>query len=158
MKRFKFKLEAILAERKRAEDLKLKEWTIARRFLQALMDDLASLEKGMTDAINKGDQLAASDRIDNVGMFSAVDSFIQGQKLRIVWKGREIERGAKITERKRQEYVATRQKREVLEKFKERKRAEHRAAVQKQELKMLDDIYIMNGAARRRMDEEEAGL
>lgn len=155
MKRFKFKLETVLTERKRIEDLRLREWTIAKRMLQALMDDLSELESGLADGIARATDLGSSPDMSNVGMFSAVDDFIAGQKLRIIWKSQEIERGAKLTEKKRQEYIRASQKRQALEKLKERKLAEHKERAHKDELRKLDDIYIMNGAARKRMESED---
>ncbi len=163
MKRFKFKLEVVLAERKRVEDLRLREWTLAKRILQGMMDILTALETGLEDAIKKDTQLGSGTGVDGIGMFAAVDQFIAGQKTRIVWKTQEIERGARLTDKKRVEYVKARQKREALEKLKERRLGEHRAVAHKRDLKILDDIYIMSGAARRRADaesdaEEEAAV
>ncbi|MBI3556913.1 MAG: flagellar FliJ family protein [Deltaproteobacteria bacterium] len=158
MKRFRFKLEVVLAERKRVEDLRLREWTLAKRILQGMMDALTVLELGLADAISKDSQLGSGPGVDGIGMFAAVDQFIAGQKTRIVWKTQEIERGARLTDKKRVEYVKARQKREALEKLKERRLGEHRVASHKHELKTLDDIYIMSGAARRRMDEEDEGV
>jgi flagellar export protein FliJ len=163
MKKFKFKLEVVLSERKKVEDLRRKEWTMAMRFLQALMDDLAELERQLAEAIERGDQLATIGQAPAgpgalahpaTGMFQVVDGFIAGQKMRIAWKAQEIERAAKFTERRRVDYVAARQKREALEKLRARKLAEYRAESKKQELRKLDDLYIMNGAARRRIEAE----
>ena len=156
MKKFKFKLEVVLAERKRVEDLRLREWTLAKRILQGMMDVLTELETSLDGAIHKETQLGGSPGISGIGMFAAVDQFIAGQKARIVWKTQEIERGARLTDKKRVEYVKARQKREALEKLKERRLGEHRDVAHKNELKVLDDIYIMTGAARRRMSIEDA--
>lgn len=155
MKKFKFKLETVLSERKRVEDLRLREWTLAKRLLQGLVDDLTRLENELADAINKATELAASAQVYNIGEHAAVDGFIAGQKVRIIWKTQEIERGTKIVERKRLEYVQASQKRQALEKLKERKQTAHGEAAHKKELKQMDDIYIMTGAAQRRMAEED---
>lgn len=151
MKKFKFKLEVVLGERKRVEDLRLREWVLAKRILQGMIDELAAMEKRLAEVFRESTETGAHD----AAMLSAIESFIQGTKVRITWKKRDIERGAKLTERKRLEYVQASQKRAMLDKLKERRFAEFREALRKGELKKLDDIYIMNGAAHRRAEHEQ---
>lgn len=156
MKKFKFKLETVLKERKKVEDQRLKDWTLARQLIQAIYDQLAALESRLVEAVDETTALSAQPT-GTVGMVISMDSFIKGQKIRIEWKRREVERAEKIVEKARLLYVTARQKREAIEKLKERKHTEYKDAVRKHEAKIMDDIYIMNGAARRRMVEEEEG-
>ena len=158
MKKFRFKLDVVLAERKRVEDQRLKDWTLAQRLLQGMYDQLHALQKRLSVAFGEATSLGAL-QAGNVGMLSSVESFISGQKVRIEWKSREIERAIKIVEKARLLYVTARQKREALEKLKERKFDEFKEAIRKNELKKLDDIYVMTGAAvrRAREEDEEAG-
>jgi flagellar protein FliJ len=151
MKKFKFKLEVVLNERKRVEDLRLREWVLAKRILQSMIDELAAMEQRLKKAFREATDTGANDP----AMLSTIESFIQGTKIRIVWKKRDIERGAKLTERKRLEYVHASQKRAMLDKLKEKQLEQFREEVKMRELKELDDIYIMNGAARRRMENED---
>jgi flagellar FliJ protein len=151
MKKFKFKLEVVLTERKRVEDLRLREWTIAKQILQSMIDELRAMEKRLQEAFREATVTGAHD----AAMLTAIESFIQGTKLRIKWKKRDIERGEKLSEKKRLEYVQARQKRAMLDKLKEKQLEAFREELRKRELKQLDDIYIMNGAARRRSEEED---
>lgn len=155
MKRFKFKLEAVLTERKRVEDVRLREWTLTKRFLQALLEDLSDLEKGLEDGIARVTELNKLSEESHIGMYAALEAFISGQKTRIIWKSQEIQKATKLSERARVEYIKMRQKREALEKLKERKNQDYRKEVRKSEFRQIDDIYIMNGAARRKLESED---
>lgn len=160
MKKFKFKLETVLKERKRIEDLRLREWTLAQRILMNMVGELTALEKRFAEVVGEatliGGPLPRAAE-NHVGMITTTESFIQGTKLRIGWKKQDIGRAEKLTEKKRGEYVRASQKRKALEKLKERRLAQHKSAARKQEIRALDDIYIMNGAARRRMEEDDDG-
>jgi flagellar FliJ protein len=147
MKKFKFKLETVLGERKRIEDAKLRDWTLAQQIVLKMKSELADLERALATAVDEGGRLDSS----SIGMYAAVDAFIKGTKIRIVWKKAEIERASKLLEKKRQEYVTARQRREALQKLKERKHAEYNDALKARELKELDDLYIMS----RKTTEEE---
>lgn len=151
MKRFRFKLEVVLRERKRIEDLKLGEWVLAKNVLQTMVDQRQELEDRLASAMK---ELSRTDG-SSVSLALVGDAFIEGQKIRIEWKKREIERGEKLVEKKRLEYVAVKQKRMALDKLKERKFEEYRDEARKQEQKTLDDTYIMTGAFKAREAEEE---
>jgi flagellar export protein FliJ len=153
MKRFKFRLEAVLKERKRQEDLRQREWVLARNILQGMIDQKNALEKRLGEAIGEMTEVSGK----SSGMADVLEGFISGQKHRITWKTLEIERGSKLVERKRQEYVAASQKRKALEKLKEKQHETWLDELKKRELKALDDTYIMNGAYKARMEEEEMG-
>jgi flagellar FliJ protein len=154
MKTFKFRLETVLFERKRIEDLRLRELTLAQQIMIQLRRELGELEDRLHTAFEEYTVLVTQPDLV-VGAVTALDAFITGLKQRIEWKKRDIERGARLTEKKRLEYVAARQKREALEKLKERQYAEHREAARKRELKQLDDLYVMTGGAARRRELEE---
>lgn len=152
MKRFKFKLEVVLKERKRVEDLKQREWMMARRLLLAMNEDLTNMIERLEAAFGEATQLGAA---GNIGMLHSIDGFIDGTKLRIEWKRQEIVRAEKLTEKKRVEYVKERQKREALEKLKERKYEEFKEELRKKELRELDELYVMSAGYKRRAAEED---
>lgn len=154
MKKFRFKLEVVLSERKRVEDQRLKDWTLAQRLLQGMCDQLVALQERLLAAFDEATSLGTL-QSGSVSVMSTVETFISGQKIRIDWKTREIERAKKIVEKARLLYVTARQKREALEKLKERRLDEFKERIRKDELKRMDDIYVMNGAAVRRAAEED---
>ncbi|HRK03340.1 MAG TPA: flagellar FliJ family protein, partial [Oligoflexia bacterium] len=51
-----------------------------------------------------------------------------------------------LTNKKRQEYVAARQKREALEKLKTKRHQNYLEDVKAHEQRMLDDLYIMRAS------------
>lgn len=159
MRRFKFKLEVVLKERKRIEDMRLREWTLSKRILQDLVDELTALETRLEEVFGEATETVHLDGVSNdIGVIQMMDSFIVGTKLRIERKKSEILRAARLTEKKRLEFVAASQKREALEKFKEKKFEDYKRETLKREHRDLDDVYIMSGAAHKsleRADEEE---
>lgn len=154
MKKFRFKLESVLKERKKVEDERLRDWTMARQIIQGMYDQLKSMQTRLGEAFDETTALGAQ-ASGTVAMFHSMESFIKGTKLRIDWKQREIARAEKIVEKAKLLYITARQKREAIEKLRERRLAEYKDAARAKELKIMDDIYIMNGAARRRMEIED---
>lgn len=151
MKKFKFKLEAVLTERKRVEDLLLREWVEAKNILLGMINEKVELETRLAEAVDEMTETGGA----SMGLRDVMENFISGQKVRIGWKVRQIERAEKLVEKKRLQYVAARQKREAIEKLKERQLEQYKALAKKLERKALDDTYIMNGAFKIRQKEEE---
>ena len=142
MKKFKFRLETVLNERKKNENIKLRDWTLAQRILQTLANQKIQFEKRLNEACSEATQLAELP-INSSAEFYTIDNFIKGIKLLIQWKEQEIERATKLTQKKYSEYVQASQKRKILEKLKEKRTEEFKKAIHKKELKELDDLYIM---------------
>ena len=158
MKKFKFRLEAVLVERKKAEDGRLRDWAQTKRMLQQLVDDLSLLESKLQGAFvdcTSTAQATSGSALGTIGLLGSIENYINGTKTRIAWKRRDIERGSKLVEKARQLYLQAKQRRNVLEKLKENQFERYKLAAHKHELRQLDDVYIMNGAARKRMDLED---
>lgn len=155
MKKFRFKLEVVLEERKRQEDIKLRELMVAERLLQGLVDQKVYLQERLAVAVKDGGPLAALAE-NTSGEFHILHTFIEGTKIRIRWKEQEIERGRKLTDKKRQEYVAARQKREALEKLKTKRKQVYVDNVRKMEQRQMDDLYIMRARFLKGTEEESA--
>lgn len=151
MKRFKFKLEAVRLDRKRGEDLKLREWSIVNRMLAELRNEKTAMEERMKSAFREMTDLNAMPRL-STGLITELESFIQGLRQRIEWKGGEIARAEKFVERKRVEWMAARQKRMILDKLKEKKVEEHLEEARWREDRDLDDLNLMR--ARIKAGEE----
>lgn len=143
-KKFVFKLEVVLKERKRQEELRLHEWVLARTILQKMIDFNDELKEKLQKTIGEATELASMP-INSVGQLLAMHDFIEATKKRITWKTQEIEKGSKLTEKKRLEYVSAAQKRQSLEKLRDKKLDEYKDMLAKKELKELDDVYIMRG-------------
>ena len=153
-KKFQFRLEVVLTERKRQEEKRLQEWTLARQVIGEMIKVCEALKARLRLAMTEATDLAGLKHNVAANLIS-MEHFITGTKTKIGWKEREIERAEKLVERKRLEYVAASQKRKTLEKLKESKLKEYMLIQKKKENKALDDIYVMRGM--RFSVEEEAG-
>lgn len=156
MKKFKFNLEAVLKDRKRIEESKLRDWTIARTFLQAMLDDLTRLEAALKNSIQEMTdyQSQASGALE-VHVLKNLDAYIQGNKKKIEWKIQEISKGTKLTEKKRQEYLVASSRRKTIEKLKEKRFSEYLSLRKKKELLQLDDLYTARAGFEKRQDDLE---
>lgn len=152
MKRFRFQLEVVLKERKRIEDLKLREWTLAIQILKNLEIERIQLASRLSQAYVEATELTKVSK-NSSAEYSIIDDFIRGTQLRIHWKSGEILKASRVVERKRAEYVVERQKREALQKLKDRRLKEHQVKVKKHEAKLLDDIYLT-----KHWTEEDEGI
>lgn len=153
-KLFKFRLETVLTQRKREEDKRLGEWTLARNLLAEMVKARISHEERLERAIVEGTAIANAP-LKTAGDFATFERFVSGLKTKIVWKKQEITRAEKLVEKKRLEYVAASQKRKALEKLREKRLEEYVEKIKKHELKQLDDIYVMRSAALKFNDESE---
>jgi flagellar FliJ protein len=141
-KKFKFRLEAVLKERQRQEEKRLQEWTLARTLLQEMKNAKVKLEEKLKLAIEEGNEFSkTSNKL--ASQYDVYEKYLNGLKLKIQWKTQEIQRAEKLTEKKRLEYVAASQKRKALEKIRDKKLNEYLEKIRKNELKNLDDIYVM---------------
>ncbi len=152
-KKYKFKLETVLKERKRQEDKRLQEWNLARNILGQMVDAKNEMQGKLGQTIVDATEIAEKKDSLSVGNIAIIDQYINGMKIRIQRKQMEIERGEKLTEKKRIEYVQASQKSKTLEKLKEKQKEEYKDYLNKQETKKLDDIYIMR--ARSLQNDEE---
>ncbi len=153
MKKFRFRLEPVLKERKRIEDLKLREFALTQRFVEKLKDELSTLEKNLKRGIKDATEIASAP-VNMVVNLQTADKFIEGTKHKIGWKKQDVERASKFLEKKRQEHFIARQKREVIEKLKEKKFADYKKLKRKYEQKALDDLYIMRARFTEKKREE----
>lgn len=152
MKKFKFRLESVRIDRKRVEDLRLREWSIVNRMLADLIKEKEHIESRITKAFDEMTTAKSTPRL-SAGIISELESFIQGLKIRLDWKKNEIARAEKFVERKRIEWLGARQKRMILDKMKEKKVAEHKEAVRLKENNDLNDLYLMRARLNLVKDE-----
>lgn len=148
MKKFKFKLEAVLSDRKRTEDMRLKEWSIVNRMLAELRQQKLDLVERLSGAISEATQFASAATI-SPAILSETEHFIQGVKQRIQWKENEIARAEKFVEQRRLAWFTARQKRMIIDKIKEQRMIEHQEQVRVHEHKVIDDLMVMRARITR---------
>jgi len=153
MKKFRFRLEVVLKERKRIEENKLRDWSISRNMLEKLYDEKKAMEDRLQAAMN---ETTDTGRVGSTAMFDTMEKFISGTKIRIDWKSQQVARAEKFVEKKRLEYVDASRKRQALEKLKERRYHEYLEKKKKTEHRFLDDLYVMRAQVQRIEEEDVA--
>lgn len=154
MKRFRFKLEALLTIRERQERDALRILAECQRNLQNEVERRNSLENAMKNAIVRREDLSA--RVTTVQEYRLEDLFIQGNKRRIEFAGRAIFRAQKWVKQAMSQYLVARQRKTVIEKLKEKAKHLHKVEVLKKEQKELDDIYVMRNVPQQAFGQEDA--
>jgi flagellar FliJ protein len=154
MKKFIFKLEAVLTDRKRTEDMRLKEWSIVNRMLAELKGQQVSLETRLKDALVEATEFASAPTV-SPAILAETERFIQGVKQRLQWKVNDITRAEKFVEQRRSAWFAARQKRMIIDKIKEKRMSEHRQEARDQEYREQDDQMVMR--ARLALEEDHNG-
>ena len=153
-KRFKFRLETVLKDRKRLEEKRLQEWNLARAILNQMIEAKVEMQDKLKQSVVDATDLVEKPTT-SVGNLSVMEQYIAGLKIRIQRKTNEIERGEKLTEKKRLEYVLASQKAKSIEKLKEHQLEDYKDLNAKLELKKLDDTYIMRAALKRNENDED---
>jgi flagellar FliJ protein len=153
MKKFIFRLESVLQERKRQEDFRLREWSIVNKMLLDLKDQQRNLEEKKIQVSNHISDLMSMKSM-NVSIIQTADQYLHGLNLQIQWKKEDITRAEKFVARKKDDWLQARKKRMILEKLKEKKNAEHKKDAAKREQRLVDDLNLM----RARLTEPEENI
>ncbi|MCM2324311.1 MAG: flagellar export protein FliJ [Oligoflexia bacterium] len=141
MKRFRFKLETVLKQRKTKEEDALRVLGAAQRAYQEQLNRKAALQAELSTAHRRRESLG----IEPVGAvaFKLEDDFIVGTKQRIVHAEQAIFRASKVVARALRAYLEARKATRTLELLREKEYAEYRKARAKWEQKQLDDLTVM---------------
>lgn len=142
MKKFKFRLENVLIQRKRDEDLRLREWSVVNKMLFDLKHELDILVDKKNESTEYLNGLLSIKEL-HLPTVQSLEHYLFQLNLQIQWKKDDILRTEKFVERKKNDWIQARQKRMVLEKLKEKKLFEFKKEVAKKEIKLLDDLNIM---------------
>lgn len=136
MRKFRFRLEALLSVRRTAERAKTEELARQRRAQAAESARLVNLETRHAEALAEPD---GPRRVDPAGMMLA-DSFRRRMAGAVRDQRERVTRAGARAEESRQELVRAAQKRSVVEKLRERRRVEHRQDVEREAQKTLDEV------------------
>ncbi|MCE5314763.1 MAG: flagellar export protein FliJ [Armatimonadota bacterium] len=144
MKRFKFRLQTLLDQRKSVEDILLAELAEVRREeaaeverLDSLYDRLEAALENLETAMSKNDPIEEISRLDEYAKATRDDIKVQQLTLEAV---------RERVEAKRLEVVKAMQDRQVLEALRDKQEAEYLAAVAKAEQNELDEMASLRYA------------
>lgn len=141
MKRFRFKLAAVLGIRKNREDDALRSLGAAQRAYQEEISKKAQMVSDLSEALDRREFLG----VEPVGAlaFKLEEDFIQGTKYRITRADRDIVRASRVVEKALRVYLQARRQTRMLEILNEKERAEFLKQRAKLEQRNLDDMMIM---------------
>jgi flagellar FliJ protein len=141
MKRFVFRLEAVLKLRQQRQDAALAALGAAQRAHQEASEFKRSLQKQLDDGLLKRERLA--DAVASTLSYRMEQDFIDGNKARIIRADHAVIRAQRGVEKALRTYLLARRQTRMIEVLREKDEAEHRAIYRKRELKQLDEMNIM---------------
>ncbi|MCM2277237.1 MAG: flagellar export protein FliJ [Oligoflexia bacterium] len=141
MRKFRFKLETVLKQRKTREEDCLRALGAAQRAYQEQLNRRARLLEDLAVAHRRRESLGR----EPVGAvaFKLEDDFIVGTQQRIVQQEQAIFRASKAVAKALRGYLDARKASRMLELLREKEYAEYRKARAKWEQKQLDDLVVM---------------
>jgi flagellar FliJ protein len=138
MKRFEFKLQAVLTLRQRAEQLALESYSRALQSRQAAADRLAELERELSESRRQwlnalADGCPAAQAVQLQDFCHALEA-----------RGKEREKALHLADvelnQASQRLLLARQQREAIERYLERQRADYEQRLRIEERKLIDDL------------------
>jgi flagellar FliJ protein len=153
MRKFRFKFEPILKQRKSREEDARAALARAQRTYQAELDRKAKLRADLDGSLLRRERLGSSP-IDIVP-FKVEDDFIVGTKQRILQQEQAIFRASKAVEKTLRAYLFARRQTRTIEVLREKAYADFRREVIKKEQREMDDLSIMRARMAERFSEGE---
>lgn len=150
MKKFQFKFETILKQRKLREEDALRALGAAQRAYQHELNERARLVFELNLALKRREDLGSPDRTERLGIieFQLEDEFISGTKHRITRADHAIARASRAVEKALRIYLNARKQLRAMEVLREKAYAEYRRERAKYEQRLQDDITMMRGRLR----------
>ncbi len=147
MKRFSFKLEALLEARAREEDAVKLRLAEKNRLLQSLGAEMEALHAKLSDL--QFSQKMRRSTADNVDSLRQSVAYRHRLKLEMLKKGRDIDNLREERENVREELISTSRRRRAVELLKERRYRAWRHEMKIKEQAAIDDISQTAYARRR---------
>lgn len=146
MKKFNFKFETVLKQRKMREEEALRVFGKAQRDLQTQKDELVALRESLEGALVRRESLGS--QAVAVHEFQLEENFIRGIKIRISKVELAIQRVSKSVEKALRVYLQARKQSRAIEILREKAYQEYRQERVKYEQKILDDITVMRAGMK----------
>lgn len=141
MKRFQFKLEALLTIREQQVHEALRILAETQRNLMSEQERKNSLENQLKNAALRRELLG--NKISSIQEYRIEDALIQGNRKRIEFSDRAIIRAKKWVNQAMSQYLVARRRKTIIEKLKDKAKEDYKMELRKFEQKQLDDIYVM---------------
>lgn len=141
MSGFKFRFEAVSTVRKKKEEEAMLSFAQEQVKFRETVQRKYDLLDAMNRSLQRREQLG-SDAAVNSTAFYLEDSFIKGQKKRLVSAEREIQRAAKRLNHSYQVFLDARKEAQVVEKLRERDKSKFKKEQNKLEQKRMNELYV----------------
>jgi flagellar export protein FliJ len=153
MRKFRFKFDTIMKQRKSREETAMRQLAEAQRVYQLGLATKAELEKSLEKALVRREMLGQSPVTINA--FLMEQDYIIGTKQRVVQAQQGIVRATRGVEKSLRTYLECRRQTKMMETLYEKHYEEFKREVAKKEAKRLEDFAVMR--SRQNDDESEDG-
>ena len=141
MKKFQFKYQAVLKERKVKEEFALELLAEAQHAYQAEVDQKIKLIEMLNQSQNRKENLGRTPV--QIHEFQSEQAFITGTKQRILQSDQRIFKARKSVDRAMKGYLQAKRRTEIMKDLKEKFYQEYRKERNQFEQKQLDDMVVM---------------
>lgn len=148
--RFRFSLESVLKHRTRLEEIAQREFAEAQARVDECLRQIEAMYKRMDEVreeILRAQGEGSSEKIEEV---REMETFINGQKLRIERLRLHARELLQIAEEKQDALILAAQEKKILQRLKEKRQLEHRQHMNLIEAKELDDLTMVRQAWRKK--------
>ena len=146
MKKFKFKLKAVLREREIREDEKKRDFGIAMGKLQQEKDILIHYQQDKEDSFEVLTEQKQKEFPD-IKTFRLYETYLMHLNKKINLQCTQIIKAAENVNAARQKLVEATRRKKILETLKDHQRQKYYLEAEKQELKEIDEYNVLKAAS-----------
>lgn len=140
MKAFRFTLEAVRVVRQRQEETALEQYAQALLARQQAADRLQSAQEELKAAWrHQQDLLASGATAAQLQQIVGCSQFLENRAKALE---KALQEAVLAEERRRQQYLAARQQREIVDKYREKQKAQYDLVTAREDQKTLDELAV----------------
>lgn len=141
MKKFQFKYQAVLKERKVKEEFTLELLAEAQHAYQAEVEQKTKLIEVLNQAQTRKENLGKTPV--QIHEFQSEQAFITGTKQKLIQSDQRIFKAQKGVDRAMRNYLQAKRRSQIIQDLKDRSYQEYRKERNRFDQKQLDDIIVM---------------
>lgn len=151
MRKFVFKFEVILKQRKAHEEIALRQLAAAQQAYQQAIKVKSDLQEDLKNSLIRRENLG--NEPVGIAAFKTEQDFITGIKFRIIRSEQGVTRAMRGVEKALRYYLQTRRQTQVMERLKEKHYRSFKQDRNRKDALEVDDISVMR--SHLKIDEEE---
>ena len=141
MRKFQFKYQAVLHERKMKEGHALELLADAQHALQKELELKNGLIKELQYSLERKEQLGV--HAVKISEFQSEQAFIIGTKQRMIQADQRVFRAQKSVDKALRNYAQCKRKSQIMEELREKYYIEYKKDLKKNDQKQIDDLVVM---------------